>query len=249
MNRGRSVTGQGLWAHLCFSVPRQDPFVESRIGGLQGNFGTVRLARHILTGAEVAVKTVGKGELDPAFLQAEVAIMKAVEHPSVVQLFQVVETADRVYLIMEYAGWGQLLQYIPEGVGLPEQEAQGLFEQVASALRACHAQGIAHRDVKAENILLDARGLVKLCDFGLGCQFRRGELLHTVCGTATYWAPELFLDQPYHGPAVDVWSLGVVLYLMLTGHLPFEGDTLEELRDQKRKKKTFLFFKKKNLLV
>nr|XP_034492075.1 serine/threonine-protein kinase MARK2-like [Marmota flaviventris] len=182
----------------------------------QGNFGTVRLARHILTGAEVAVKTVSKGELDPAFLQAKVAIMKAVEHPSVVQLFQVMETADRVYLVMEYAGWGQLLQYIPEEVGLPEREEQGLLEQVASALRTCHAQGIAHRDVKAENILLDACGHIKLCDFSLGCQFRRGDLL----------------DSAYIGPAVDVWSLGVLLYLMLTGHLPFEGDTLEELRDQ-----------------
>uniref|UniRef100_A0A8C5YW03 non-specific serine/threonine protein kinase n=1 Tax=Marmota marmota marmota TaxID=9994 RepID=A0A8C5YW03_MARMA len=147
--------------------------------------------------------------------------MKAVEHPSVVQLFQVMETADRVYLVMEYAGWGQLLQYIPEGGG-----------PVASALRTCHAQGIAHRDVKAENILLDARGRIKLCDFGLGCQFRQGELLDTVCGTVTYWAPEMFLQQAYIGPAVDVWSLGVVLYLMLTGHLPFEGDTFEELRDQ-----------------
>ncbi|XP_071475775.1 putative sperm motility kinase W [Marmota flaviventris] len=198
----------------------------------KGSFGTVRLARHILTGAEVAVKTVSKGELDPALLQAEVAIMKAVEHPSVVQLFQVMETADRVYLVMEYAGWGQLLQYIPEGVGLPEWEAQGLFEQVVSALCTCHAQGIAHRDVKAQNILLDSRGRIKLCDFGLGCQFRQGELLDTLCGTITYWAPEMFLQQAYIGPAVDVWSLGVVLYLMLTGHLPFDGDTFEELMDQ-----------------
>ncbi|XP_015331696.1 serine/threonine-protein kinase MARK2-like, partial [Marmota marmota marmota] len=198
----------------------------------QGSFGTVRLARHILTGAEVAMKTVRKGQLDPAFLQAEVAIMKAVDHPSVVQLFQVVETADHVYLVMEYAGWGQLLQYIPEGVGLPEQEAQGLFEQMASALRTCHAKGIVHRDVKAENILLDSRGRIKLCDFGVSGQFRRGELLHTVCGTITYWAPEMFLPGAYSGPPVDVWSLGVVLYLMLTGHLPFEGDTFEELKDQ-----------------
>ncbi|KAF7479964.1 hypothetical protein GHT09_008821 [Marmota monax] len=189
----------------------------------QGSFGTVRLARHILMGAEVAVKIVRKGELDPAFLQAEVAIMKAMEHPSVVQLFQVMETADRVYLVMEYAGWGQLLQYIPEGVGLPEREAQGLFQQMASAL---------HTDVKAENILLDARGHIKLYDFGLSGQFRRGELLDTVCRTITYWAPEMFVQGAYSGPPVDVWSLGVVLYLMLMGHLPFEGDTFKELRDQ-----------------
>ncbi|XP_077880797.1 sperm motility kinase-like [Ictidomys tridecemlineatus] len=196
----------------------------------QGSFGTVRLARHILTGAEVAVKTVRKGELDPAFLQAEVAIMKAVEHPSVVQLFQVMETADRVYLIMEYAGRGDLLQYIPQGVGLPEREARGLFQQVASALRTCHAQGIAHRDVKVDNILLDSRGRIKLCDFGLGCQFRQGELLDTVCGTITYWAPERFLLEEYLGPAVDVWSLGVVLYFMLTGHLPFKGNAFQDPR-------------------
>nr|XP_040133965.1 MAP/microtubule affinity-regulating kinase 4-like [Ictidomys tridecemlineatus] len=177
----------------------------------QGAVGTVRLARHILTGVEVAVKTVHKRKLDPASLRAEVAIMKAVEHPSVVQLFQVMETADRVYLVMEYAGRGDLLQYIPQGVGLPEREVRGLFDQVASALRTCHAKGIVHRDVKAENILLDARGRIKLCDFGLSGQFRRGELLHTVCGTITYWAPEMFLPQPYHGPQVDVWSLGVLL--------------------------------------
>ncbi|KAF7468417.1 Hypothetical predicted protein [Marmota monax] len=153
----------------------------------QGNFSTLRLARHILTGTEVD-------------------IMKAVEHTNVVQLFQVMETADRVYLVMEYASGGQLLQHIPERVGLQEEEEPGLFRQMARALRTCHAKGIGHRDVKADNILMDEQSHIKLCNFGLGCQFRRGELLDTVCGTPTYWAPEMFLLEEDHPRGAEVAS-------------------------------------------
>ncbi|XP_047375937.1 putative sperm motility kinase W [Sciurus carolinensis] len=200
----------------------------------QGSFGTVRLARHILTETEVAVKVLGKGkgEPGPASIGSEVEIMKAVEHPNVVQLFQVLETTDHIYVVMEYAGGGQLQQHVPEGVGLQEEEAQGLFLQVASALHYCHEKGIAHRDVKAENILLDGRGHAKLCDFGLGRLFTPGERLDTTCGTPAYWAPELFLAEEYDGPAVDVWSLGVLLYFMLTGRLPFPGTTVGALMEQ-----------------
>ena len=200
----------------------------------QGSFGTVRLARHILTETEVAVKVLGKGkgELGLASMATEVEIMKAVEHPNVVQLFQVLETSGHVYMVMEYAGGGQLQQHVPEGVGLQEEEARGLFLQVASALHYCHEKGIAHRDVKAENILLDGRGHAKLCDFGLGRLFTPGETLDTTCGTPAYWAPELFLQEEYDGPAVDVWSLGVVLYFMLTGRLPFDGTTVGALMEQ-----------------
>ncbi|VTJ79569.1 Hypothetical predicted protein [Marmota monax] len=199
----------------------------------QGSFAKVFLARHILTGTKVAVKVLRKGAgATLSWVLSELDILKGLEHPHVVQLLEIVETPGTAYVVMEHMAGGQLGQHIPEVVGLWEDEARVLFGQVASAVGYCHAQGIAHRDVKAENVLLDAAGRAKLCDFGLACRFRAGEKLGLLCGTVAYWAPELHRREPYDGPAVDVWSLGVLLILMLTGRVPFTGASYEQAKEQ-----------------
>ncbi|VTJ87475.1 Hypothetical predicted protein, partial [Marmota monax] len=163
----------------------------------QGSFAKVFLARHILTGTEVAVKVLRKGAgATLSWVLSELDIMKGLEHPHVVQLLEIVETPGTAYVVMEHMAGGQLGQHIPEVVGLWEDEARMLFGQVASAVGYCHAQGIAHRDVKADNVLLDAAGRAKLCDFGLACRFRAGEKLGLLCGTVAYWAPELHRREP-----------------------------------------------------
>ncbi|XP_076966273.1 sperm motility kinase 2B-like [Callospermophilus lateralis] len=199
----------------------------------QGSFAKVFLARHILTGTKVAVKVLQKGVgATLSWVLSELDIMKDLEHPHVVQLLEIVETPSTAYVVMEHMAGGQLGQHIPEVVGLWEDEARMLFRQVASAVGYCHAQGIAHRDVKADNVLLDAAGRAKLCDFGLACRFRAGEKLGLLCGTVAYWAPELHRQEPYDGPAVDVWSLGVLLFLMLTGCIPFTGASYAQAKEQ-----------------
>uniref|UniRef100_A0A8D2CTA8 non-specific serine/threonine protein kinase n=1 Tax=Sciurus vulgaris TaxID=55149 RepID=A0A8D2CTA8_SCIVU len=141
------------------------------------------------------------------------------EHPHVVQLFEVIETFGAVYIVMEYAGGGPLGHHIPEAVGLQEEEARRMFRQIVSAVCHCHTKGIVHRDLKLGNVLVGAGGNVKLCDFNLSHRFTAGQKFHRLCGTPSYWAPELYQCQEYDGPAVDVWSLGVLLYHMVTGRL------------------------------
>ncbi|XP_047390880.1 sperm motility kinase 3A-like [Sciurus carolinensis] len=198
----------------------------------QGSFATVKLAQHILTGTEVAVKVLPKIEQDLPFIVSEVDIMKAMEHPHVVQLFEVIETFGAVYIVMEYAGGGPLSQHIPEAVGLQEEEARRMFRQIVSAVCHCHTKGIVHRDLKLGNVLVGAGGNVKLCDFNLSHRFTAGQKFHRLCGTPSYWAPELYQCQEYDGPAVDVWSLGVLLYHMVTGRFPFDGTSFKQLRKQ-----------------
>jgi MAP/microtubule affinity-regulating kinase len=140
------------------------------------------------------------------------------------------ETVDQVYLIMEYVSGGELHERIVQAQRLCEDEARSVFRQIVCAINYCHERGIVHRDLKADNILLDAHGNVKVIDFGLGTRYSVGQRLIDLCGAFVYRAPELFLEQPYDGPKVDVWSLGVLLYFMVTGTLPFTGETFMQLR-------------------
>ncbi|KAM4873978.1 sperm motility kinase 4A-like isoform 1-T1 [Thomomys bottae] len=196
----------------------------------QGSFGHVKLAKHLLTDALVAVKVLEKR--GNPFITSEVDIMKSVDHPNVVKLFHVMETEERVYLVMEYPGGGDLLRHVLEVIKLQEEEAQLVFRQIVSAMHYCHKSGIAHRDLKLENVLLDTSGTVKVCDFGLGTRVMLGEELDRACGTLPFWAPELFKHQGYDGHKVDVWSLGVLLYCMVVGYLPFSAWTWGKLRKQ-----------------
>ncbi|XP_041721254.1 MAP/microtubule affinity-regulating kinase 3 isoform X12 [Coregonus clupeaformis] len=201
----------------------------------KGNFAKVKLARHILTGREVAIKIIDKTQLNPTSLQKlfrEVRIMKILNHPNIVKLFEVIETEKTLYLVMEYASGGEVFDYLVAHGRMKEKEARAKFRQIVSAVQYCHQKHIVHRDLKAENLLLDADMNIKIADFGFSNEFVMGSKLDTFCGSPPYAAPELFQGKKYDGPEVDVWSLGVILYTLVSGSLPFDGQNLKELRER-----------------
>ncbi|XP_053164745.1 serine/threonine-protein kinase MARK1 isoform X3 [Hemicordylus capensis] len=201
----------------------------------KGNFAKVKLARHVLTGREVAVKIIDKTQLNPTSLQKlfrEVRIMKILNHPNIVKLFEVIETEKTLYLIMEYASGGEVFDYLVAHGRMKEKEARAKFRQIVSAVQYCHQKCIVHRDLKAENLLLDGDMNIKIADFGFSNEFTIGNKLDTFCGSPPYAAPELFQGKKYDGPEVDVWSLGVILYTLVSGSLPFDGQNLKELRER-----------------
>ncbi|XP_039597995.1 MAP/microtubule affinity-regulating kinase 3a isoform X8 [Polypterus senegalus] len=201
----------------------------------KGNFAKVKLARHILTGREVAIKIIDKTQLNPTSLQKlfrEVRIMKILNHPNIVKLFEVIETDKTLYLVMEYASGGEVFDYLVAHGRMKEKEARSKFRQIVSAVQYCHQKYIVHRDLKAENLLLDADMNIKIADFGFSNEFTLGNKLDTFCGSPPYAAPELFQGKKYDGPEVDVWSLGVILYTLVSGSLPFDGQNLKELRER-----------------
>ncbi|KAM9208913.1 serine/threonine-protein kinase MARK2-like [Dugong dugon] len=225
-----------LQSHLAFSAEE-----ETHVGHYhllrtisKGTFARVKLAQHIITGKEVAIKIVDKIQQSSYLnrLYREIKIMKNLHHPNVVKLFQVIESEDTVYIVMEYASGGDLFDHLLAHGLMNEEEARMKFHQIVSAVQYCHNKSIVHRDLKTENLLLDDRMNIKLADFGLGTEFTVGKKLDTFCGTLPYCAPELFQGENYDGPPVDVWSLGVILYFMVSGSLPFGGKTLMELREQ-----------------
>uniref|UniRef100_A0A8C7ZWC0 non-specific serine/threonine protein kinase n=1 Tax=Oryzias sinensis TaxID=183150 RepID=A0A8C7ZWC0_9TELE len=186
----------------------------------KGNFAKVKLARHVLTGREVAVKIIDKTQLNPTSLQ------------KVIKLFEVIETEKTLYLVMEYASGGEVFDYLVAHGRMKEKEARSKFRQIVSAVQYCHQRRIVHRDLKAENLLLDADMNIKIADFGFSNEFTVGSKLDTFCGSPPYAAPELFQGKKYDGPEVDVWSLGVILYTLVSGSLPFDGQNLKELRER-----------------
>uniref|UniRef100_A0A4W4FTT3 non-specific serine/threonine protein kinase n=1 Tax=Electrophorus electricus TaxID=8005 RepID=A0A4W4FTT3_ELEEL len=187
----------------------------------KGNFAKVKLARHIPTGREVSLE-----------LFREVRIMKILNHPNIVKLFEVIETEKTLYLVMEYASGGEVFDYLVAHGRMKEKEARTKFRQIVSAVQYCHQKHIVHRDLKAENLLLDADMNIKIADFGFSNEFTVGSKLDTFCGSPPYAAPELFQGKKYDGPEVDVWSLGVILYTLVSGSLPFDGQNLKELRER-----------------
>ncbi|KAH7695178.1 CAMK/CAMKL/MARK protein kinase, partial [Aphelenchoides avenae] len=201
----------------------------------KGNFAKVKLAKHIPTGVDVAIKIIDKTALNQSSLQKlfrEVRIMKQLDHPNIVKLYQVMETEQTLYLVMEYASGGEVFDYLVAHGRMKEKEARAKFRQIVSAVQYLHSKNIIHRDLKAENLLLDADMNIKIADFGFSNQFSIGNKLDTFCGSPPYAAPELFQGKKYDGPEVDVWSLGVILYTLVSGSLPFDGQNLKELRER-----------------
>ncbi|CAH0400112.1 unnamed protein product [Chilo suppressalis] len=207
--------------------------IERTIG--KGNFAVVKLARHRITKTEVAIKIIDKSQLDASNLQKvyrEVDIMKRLDHPHIIKLYQVMETKNMIYIVSEYASKGEIFDYIARYGRMAEQAARRKFWQILSAVEYCHERRIVHRDLKAENLLLDANMNIKIADFGFSNYYAAGELLATWCGSPPYAAPEVFEGKRYTGPEIDIWSLGVVLYVLVCGALPFDGSTLQSLRDR-----------------
>ncbi|KAK2908893.1 hypothetical protein Q8A67_004730 [Cirrhinus molitorella] len=199
----------------------------------KGNFAVVKLARHKVTKTEVAIKIIDKtrlGESDLKKIKREVQIMKLLKHPHIIKLYQVMETKDMLYIVTEFAKNGEMFDYLTSVGHLSEAEARCKFWQILDAVEYCHKHHIVHRDLKAENLLLDINMNIKLADFGFGNFYIPGKSLSTWCGSPPYAAPEVFEGKEYEGPSLDVWSLGVLLYILVCGTLPFDGTTLPALR-------------------
>lgn len=150
-------------------------------------------------------------------------------HPHIIRLYEVIETPNDIYVVMEYVKSGELFDYIVEKGRLMEDEARHFFQQIISGVEYCHRNMVVHRDLKPENLLLDSRANVKIADFGLSNVMRDGHFLKTSCGSPNYAAPEVISGRLYAGPEVDVWSCGVILYALLCGSLPFDDENIPNL--------------------
>ncbi|XP_076366939.1 serine/threonine-protein kinase SIK3-like isoform X1 [Tachypleus tridentatus] len=221
---GRSMVTRGLVRVGFYEL-------EKTIG--KGNFAVVKLATHIITKTKVAIKIIDKTHLDEENLKKifrEIQIMKLLNHPHIVQLYQVMETEKMLYLVTEYASQGEIFDHLVANGRMTEDDARKKFKQIVAAVNYCHQRFVIHRDLKAENLLLDSNMNIKIADFGFSNYYEPGKLLSTWCGSPSYAAPELFEGKEYDGPKADVWSLGVVLYVLVCGALPFDGSTLQSLR-------------------
>uniref|UniRef100_A0A0E0JFE1 non-specific serine/threonine protein kinase n=1 Tax=Oryza punctata TaxID=4537 RepID=A0A0E0JFE1_ORYPU len=198
----------------------------------QGNFAKVYHARNVATGEEVAIKVMEKEKIFKSGLTAhikrEIAVLRRVRHPHIVQLYEVMATKLRIYFVMEYVRGGELFARVARG-RLPEADARRYFQQLVSAVAFCHARGVFHRDIKPENLLVDDAGDLKVSDFGLSAvadQMRHDGLFHTFCGTPAYVAPEVLSRRGYDAAKADLWSCGVVLFVLMAGYLPFQDRNL-----------------------
>lgn len=201
----------------------------------QGTFAKVYHARDIKTGASVAIKIIDKEKIVKVGMmeqiKTEISVMKLVRHPNIVQLYEVMATKAKIYFVMEYVRGGELFDKVTKGK-TKEDVARKYFQQLISAVDFCHSRGVYHRDLKPENLLLDENGNLKISDFGLSAlaeSKHQDGLLHTTCGTPAYVAPEVICRRGYDGSKADIWSCGVILFVLLAGYLPFHDSNLMEM--------------------
>ncbi|KAK3024379.1 hypothetical protein RJ639_043283 [Escallonia herrerae] len=201
----------------------------------QGTFAKVHYARSIKTGQGVAIKVIDKekvlrvGLIDQ--IKREISTMRLVRHPNIIHLYEVMATKTKIYFVMEFAKGGELFNKVSNG-RLKEDVARRFFHQLINAVDFCHSRGVYHRDLKPENLLLDENENLKVSDFGLSAlaeSKRQDGLLHTTCGTPAYVAPEVINRKGYDGAKADIWSCGVILYVLLAGYLPFHDSNLMEM--------------------
>ncbi|KAK1426508.1 hypothetical protein QVD17_15182 [Tagetes erecta] len=200
-----------------------------------GNFAKVYHGRNLVTGMSVAVKVIDKMKVIKAemmqHIKREIAVMRLVKHPNIVQMHEVMATKTKIYFVLEYVKGGELFDKLTKGK-LKEEAARTYFQQLVSAIGFCHERGVYHRDLKPENLLLDDEGNLKVSDFGLSALAdtkRQDGLLHTCCGSPAYVAPEVIVRRGYDGAKADIWSCGVVLFVLLAGFLPFHDSNIIEM--------------------
>ncbi|XP_020083191.1 CBL-interacting protein kinase 16-like [Ananas comosus] len=205
----------------------------------KGTFATVYHGRDLRSGESVAIKVIGKdrvrreeGMMDQ--IRREISVMRLVRHPNVVELREVMATKSRIFFVMELVRGGDLFDLVSKHRrGLPEDQARRYFQQLIAAVDFCHSRGVCHRDLKLENLLLDASSnTLKVSDFGLSAlpeQLRHDGMLHTQCGTPAYVAPELLKKKGYDGMRADMWSCGVILFVLLSGYLPFQHENIMKM--------------------
>ncbi|KAI4200695.1 MAG: hypothetical protein LQ350_003712 [Teloschistes chrysophthalmus] len=198
----------------------------------EGSFGKVKLAVHRISQQEVALKIISRKKLisrDMAGrVEREIQYLQLLRHPHIIKLYTVITTPADIIMVLEYAG-GELFDYLVKNGKMPEDKARRFFQQIVCAVEYCHRHKIVHRDLKPENLLLDAELNVKIADFGLSNIMTDGNFLKTSCGSPNYAAPEVISGKLYAGPEVDVWSCGVILYVLLVGRLPFDDDFIPAL--------------------
>lgn len=198
----------------------------------EGSFGKVKLAVHRSTGQQVALKIISRKKLISRDMvgrvEREIEYLQLLRHPHIIKLFTVIKTSQEIIMVLEYAG-GELFDYIVSHGRMQEEKARRFFQQMICAVEYCHRHKVVHRDLKPENLLLDENLNVKIADFGLSNIMTDGNFLKTSCGSPNYAAPEVISGKLYAGPEVDVWSCGVILYVLLIGRLPFDDDHIPSL--------------------
>ncbi|KAJ8646432.1 hypothetical protein MRB53_008180 [Persea americana] len=219
------------------------PKVKRRVGKYEvgrtigeGTFAKVKFARNSETQEPVALKILDREKVLKhkmvEQISREIATMKLIKHPNVVQLYEVMGSKTKIFIVLEFITGGELFDKIVNYGRMREDEARRYFHQLINAVDYCHSRGVYHRDLKPENLLLDACGNLKISDFGLSAlsqQMKDDGLLHTTCGTPNYVAPEVLNDRGYDGATADLWSCGVILFVLLAGYLPFDDSNLMNL--------------------
>ncbi|CAN8321181.1 unnamed protein product [Cochlearia groenlandica] len=202
----------------------------------EGNSAKVRLAYDSISRQSFAVKIIDKSRIPRinfSFqIKREILTLKVLKHPNIVRLHEVLASKTKIYMVLECVTGGDLFDRIVSKGKLSETEGRKMFQQLIDGISYCHNKGVFHRDLKLENVLLDAKGHIKITDFGLSAlpqHFREDGLLHTTCGSPNYVAPEVLANKGYDGAASDIWSCGVILYVILTGCLPFDDTNLAVL--------------------
>ncbi|CAL0319283.1 unnamed protein product [Lupinus luteus] len=193
----------------------------------EGTFAKVKFAQNTETGESVAMKVLDRSTILKHKMvdqiKREISIMKLVRHPYVVRLHEVLASRTKIYIILEFITGGELFDKIIHHGRLSEAESRRYFQQLIDGVDYCHSKGVYHRDLKPENLLLDSLGNIKISDFGLSALPEQGvSILRTTCGTPNYVAPEVLSHKGYNGAVADVWSCGVILYVLMAGYLPFD---------------------------
>lgn len=236
-NNGKQRAGDH--ANAAVQSHREKGKTEQRVGQYniirtlgEGSFGKVKLAVHRSTGQQVALKIISRKKLISRDMvgrvEREIEYLQLLRHPHIIKLYTVIKTSAEIIMVLEYAG-GELFDYIVSHGRMQEDKARRFFQQMICAVEYCHRHKVVHRDLKPENLLLDDNLNVKIADFGLSNIMTDGNFLKTSCGSPNYAAPEVISGKLYAGPEVDVWSCGVILYVLLIGRLPFDDDHIPSL--------------------